>query len=319
MRPEILFPLFAEATTLKGVGAKVEPLVRKVAGPLVRDVLFTAPHGVIDRGRTTIALAQDGAVQTFVVTVDRHLPAAKIGAPYKIRAFDDTGFLHLVYFRVYGDTLGRTAPPGAKIAVSGRVERFNNEVQIPHPDYLVAAARLDEIPPVEPVYPATAGLTSRTFRRVAQQAVERALDLPEWQDPAWLAQQGWPGWKAAVEALHAPGTPGDVEADAPARARLAYDEFLAHQLALAVRGRERRAHEAPMIAPGPVSTAVEAALPFALTGAQGRALAEIRADLASGRRMGRLLQGDVGSGKTAVALLALADVAGAGRQGALMA
>ncbi|MFC0632711.1 ATP-dependent DNA helicase RecG [Brevundimonas balnearis] len=319
MRPEILFPLFAEVATLKGVGPRIEPLVKRLAGPLVRDVLFTAPTNLIVRRRTVSTEAAEGETAIFEVVVDRLIKPAKIGQPIKLRAQDAAGFVHLVWFQGSPQQIERLAPPGSRRVVSGKVERFGGEVQIPHPDYIVPVERAAEVPPFEPVYPQTQGLTSRQFRKLALGALEAAPELPEWQDAAWLARRGFPGWRAAVTALHAPGGAADLAPDAPARARLAYDEVLAHQLALARRRRARVTVAAPVLAAGPVSQRVESALPFTLTGAQKQALVEIRSDLTSGAQMGRLLQGDVGSGKTAVAALAIADAVSSGHQAALMA
>ncbi|WP_426050393.1 ATP-dependent DNA helicase RecG [Brevundimonas sp. SL161] len=319
MRPQILFPLFAEVTILKGVGTKVAPLIQKLAGPLVRDVLFLAPVGVITRRRTQAADAVEGEVGIFDVVVDRMIAPARPGVPLKVRASDETGFVHLIWFGGSPQHIDRQLPQGERRLVSGKVERFNGEVQIVHPDWIVPLDRSEEIPAVEPVYPATAGLTSRVVRKLALGALGSAPELQEWQDPAWLAKQRWPGWHAAIEALHTPAGEADLSPDAAPRQRLAYDELFAHQLALARRKRARQITPAPIIAPGAVSQALLTALPFTLTHAQARAVAEIRRDLASGEQMGRLLQGDVGSGKTAVAALALADAAGSGFQAALMA
>jgi len=321
MRPEILFPLFAPIDGLKGVGPRVQPLLEKVAGPLVRDVLFVAPQSLVRREKTKTAEAVEGEHQTLLVTVDSHQRPGRAGQPWKIRAFDDTGFVMLVFFRGHGVHLERSHPKGAQRVVSGRVERsgFDHELQIVHPDYLWAADRAEELPEFEAIYPATAGLPSRAVRRFALEALERAPALPEWQDPAWLARQKWPAWREALEALHHPTGEADFSPSSPVRRRLAFDELLAHQLALAQRKSARRAQPARVIAASPLADKVEADLPFRLTGAQVRSLSEIRADLASGERMSRLVQGDVGSGKTVVAMLAMADVAAAGLQSALMA
>ncbi len=319
MRPEILFPLFADVTTLKGVGPRSAPLVQKVAGPLVRDVLFLSPSGVIQRRRTTATEAVDGEIGVFEVTIDRLIPPHKHGAPIKVRAIDDTGFIHLIWFAGSPRHIEGLAPRGSRRLVTGKVERFNSEVQIAHPDYILPVEKADEIPLSEPVYPATQGLTSRQIRKLAQGALALAPELPEWQEPNWLAARRWVGWRAALEALHAPTNEADLTPDTPVRQRLAYDELLAHQLALARRRRARQITPAARIVPGEASALLLAALPFALTGAQEQAVAEIRADLSSGEQMGRLLQGDVGSGKTAVAALALADAASNGFQAALMA
>ena len=320
MRPEILFPLFAPTATLKGVGPKIAPLIEKVAGPLVRDVLFTLPTGVIHRSRAICTEALDGEVQTFVVTINDHVKPRRDGLPYRIRAMDESGFISLVFFRTFGDHLMRTHPPGAERAVSGEVKMFNEvEPQIAHPDYLLDARRIDEIPEFETVYPATAGLPARTVRKLVHEALERAPDLAEWIDGPYRTKQGWPGWRAALQGAHNPQTALDLSPDTLARQRLAYDELFAHQLALAQRKAAFQRGDAVPIPAGSTAEKLETALPFRLTGAQVRALSEIRGDLASGKRMSRLLQGDVGSGKTVVAMLAAADIADAGRQSVLMA
>ncbi len=320
MRPEILFPLFASIGTLKGVGPRVAPLVEKVAGSLVRDVLFLTPQSVIRRTPTTADKVAEGEIQTLVVTIDAHIKPGRPNLPWRVRAYDGTGFVTLVFFKVYGDTLEKQNPVGEQRIVSGKVERFNGEVQIAHPDYLLPIERADEIPELEPVYPATAGLASRAIRKLANEALSRATELPEWQDPARLAREAFPSWRAALAQVHEPASEADLAPLSRARRRLAYDELLAHQLALAQRKAARRSHPAPRISSrGEFAQRIEAALPYRLTGAQQRALADIGGDLASGERMSRLLQGDVGAGKTVVAMLAMADAAAAGLQSALMA
>jgi len=319
MRPEILFPLFTPLTSLKGVGSKIAPLLTRVAGERVRDLLFLGPQSVVHRARTSVADAVEGDVQIFRVSIIGHLRPARQNMPWRIQAYDGTAFLTLTYFKGHGPHLERSHPPGAERIVSGRVERFGSETQIVHPDYLVDAAKADDIPEFEAVYPATAGLNSRTVRKLAIEALYLAPDLPEWQDGAWLERQRWPTWRAALDALHAPRCEADLSGQTPHRRRLAYDELLAHQLALAQRKTERRVLPAPTILTDGLAARVESALPFRLTGAQHRSLAEIRGDMASGLRMNRLVQGDVGAGKTVVAMLAMADAASAGLQSALMA
>jgi ATP-dependent DNA helicase RecG len=319
MRPEILFPLFAPSTSLKGVGPKVTPLVERAAGPLVRDVLFLAPQSLIERRRSTVADAREGEVQIFAVTIDAHLPPSRSSHPYRIRAADETGFIFLSWFKGYGPHLQRQHPVGSRRAVSGKVDVFNIERQIAHADYILPIEQIADIPTIEPVYPTTAGLAPRSLRKLALEALAKAPDLAEWQDPAWLAKQQWPSWRDAMAQLHAPQSPYDLTPLNPARRRLAYDELLAHQLAMAQRKAVNRAEAAPAIPPSALAATLEASLPFSLTGPQIRSLSELRGDLGSGQRMSRIVQGDVGSGKTVVAMLAMADVAALGRQSALMA
>lgn len=319
MRPEILFPLYAPISTLKGVGTRVAPLLEKLAGAIVRDVLFLRPHSVIRRTQTTVASAVEGEVQTFVVQLDAWKPARSPQQPWRLETYDGAGVLTLVFFGSYARQLAEKHPVGESRVVSGRVERYGLGWQMAHPDYILPLEKAAEIPEFEAVYPATAGLPARTVRKFAHEALSRAPDMPEWQDAAWLAKQQFPTWREALEAIHNPASEADLSPlSRPAR-RLAYDELLAHQLAMAQRKSDRRAEPASKIAIGEIAGRIAADLPFALTGAQQRALADIRADFDAGERMSRLLQGDVGSGKTVVSMLAMADVAAGGGQTALMA
>ncbi len=319
MRPEILFPLYAPITTLKGVGARVAPLLEKLAGPIVRDVAFLRPHSVIRREHATVAGAVEGAVQIFEVQIDAYKRPRSPQQPWRVETYDGTGVLSLVFFGSFGGQLEAKHPLGSKRLVSGKVERFGAGLQIAHPDYIVAPDRAADIPAFEAVYPATAGLPARTVRKFALEALGRAPELPEWQDPAWLARERFPSWREALGLLHAPQSELDLAPQTAHARRLAYDELLAHQLAMAQRKSERRAEPAARIAASALADAVREDLPYRLTGAQERALADIRRDFEAGERMSRLVQGDVGSGKTVVAMLAMADVAAGGGQSALMA
>ncbi|HKR89558.1 MAG TPA: ATP-dependent DNA helicase RecG [Phenylobacterium sp.] len=320
MRPEILFPLFSPATTLKGVGPRIAPLLQKLAGPIVRDVLFLKPHSVIRRTFARIAEAVDGEVMTFEVAIESYQRPRGPQQPWRVRVFDDTGFMTLVFFGSFGAQLEQRHPVDSRRIVSGKVEdQRGYGWQMVHPDYIVGPDKAGEIPELEPVYPATAGLPARTVRRFVVEALARAPDLPEWQDPAWLARERFPSWREAIGRLHEPRNEADLSPQSAHLRRLAFDELLAQQLAMAQRKAERRRLPAGRIEPSAVAERIRADLPFALTGAQERALADIRSDFAAGERMSRLVQGDVGSGKTVVAMLAMADVAAAGGQTAFMA
>ena len=321
MRPQALFPLFAPVTTLPGVGPRLAALWERLAGPKVVDLLWHKPSGVVDRRFSPkIAEAPAGRVATLTVRVDAHFPSGSPKRPYRVRCIDETGFLHLVFFHGREDWLRKQLPEGEWRVVSGTVEIFNNEVQITHPDHMVPVEQKDAVMAVEPVYPLTAGLTSRQVAKVVRAALERAPELSEWQDPAWLAREGWAGWRPCLHALHHPESERDVLEDTPLRRRLAYDELLANQLALMmVRAHMRRLKGRAFQGNGSLRSKVMAALPFSLTGAQARSLAEIDADMAEPLRMLRLLQGDVGAGKTVVALLAMLSAVECGAQAAMMA
>jgi ATP-dependent DNA helicase RecG len=316
-----LFPLFAQLTTLTGIGPRFGKLLEELCGPHVADLLWHRPSGLIDRRfHPKVIDAPAGMIATLTVTVDAHVKPYHPRQPYRVRCRDETGFLHLVFFHVKGDYLERLLPVGATRVVSGRVEHFNNQIQITHPDHIVDAVEAEKLPAIEPVYPLTAGLPLRTVQKAVTAALSRAPVLPEWTEPTVLAQRKWPSWREAVLALHAPASEADLLPEALARERLAYDELMASQLAVALlREHTRRLPGRILKAPGALRDKAIAALPYKLTTSQRQASAEIAGDMAASHRMLRLLQGDVGSGKTVVALIAMLDAVEAGGQAALMA
>jgi ATP-dependent DNA helicase RecG len=320
-RPEVLFPLFAELEGLPGVGPKTAATLVQGGIATPRDLLVTLPHSGVDRTRrASVREVAAPATVTVEVTVGRHLPPRTKGRPYRVEVTDAAITFQLVFFHAREDWLKRQLPTGQRRVVSGKVELFDGVAQMVHPDHIVALEEAGEIPAFEPVYPLTGGLTQKQVAKAAAGAAARAPDLPEWIDPALRAREGWPGWADAVRAAHAPERAGDLLPDAPARRRLAYDELFAHQLTLALaRARRRKAPGRPSHATGVLQAKVRAALPYRPTGAQERAIAEITADMATAFRMNRLLQGDVGAGKTLVALMALLIAVEGGGQGVMMA
>ena len=328
MRPDILNPLFRPVTSLAGIGPKLGVTLAKLLGtgedePRVVDLLFHLPVSLIDRSKQPgIAKASEGQIVTLKVRVDRHQPAPRGNPriPWRVFAHDDTGEIALTFFHAKGDWLEKTLPVGATRYVSGRMEWFNGRPAMVHPDHIVSEEDFASLPLIEPVYPMTAGLSPKTLVRAIRQAVGDPPDLPHWLDPALVRQRDWPTFAEALRAVHHPETAADIEATSPEIARLAYDELLASQLALALmREHQRRASGKARKGDGALREKLVAALPFQLTGSQRAALADIESDLGRKERMLRLLQGDVGSGKTVVALLAAAIVIESGGQAALMA
>jgi ATP-dependent DNA helicase RecG len=327
MRPPLLNPLFAPVRMLSGVGPKLEKLYRRLLGreepPRIVDLLFHLPAGVIDRrARPKLRDVTPDTVVTVAVTVDRHRPSPphRPRAPYQVYTSDETGDLTLVYFNAHKDYLQKLLPVGERRIVSGTVALYDGMRQMVHPDRVVSEADLAKLPLIDPVYPLTEGLSAGQVHRAVDAAVAKLPRLPEWQDAAWLTSRGFPPFADALSLVHRPREPGDVLPEQPAWSRLAYDEFLAGQLALGlVRTHVRRQAGRRSAGDGALRARILAALPYSLTPSQVRAVDDIAADLAQPQRMLRLLQGDVGAGKTVVALLAAAAVIEAGRQAALMA
>lgn len=321
MRPDILNPLFAETETLPGVGSRLAKLFAKLTGNKLIDLCWLLPTNAIDRRyRPKLQQAEPGRVATLKVTVTAHHPGPNIRHPYRIDCHDETGELELVFFHAKEDYLQRILPPGETRLVSGTLDSFHGRLQMAHPDYVLPPREEARLPRVEAIYPLTAGLKPRVAATAIREAVRRAPDLPEWQDPAYLKRQGWLDWKASLAKAHHPENREDLSSLAPARSRLAYDELLSNQLALGIiRLNQKKLAGISRNAPGHLAKQVASSLPFSLTQSQKTALREIRDDLADESRMLRLLQGDVGSGKTLVALLAMLDVIECGYQAALMA
>jgi len=322
MRPEILFPFYADTESLTGVGGRIAALLEKLVGRKVGDLFWHLPVDMIDR-RSNPALddIDYDQIATLEVTVGKHdAPPQKSRRPYRVFCHDDSGEIQLIFFHARGDYLRRQLPEGQKRLISGKVEMSGSHLQMSHPDYMLPLDKRDEIPAVEPVYPLTAGISGKVMAKIIRHALERLVDLPEWQDMSVMAREGWPSWKEAVLKLHNPEKPEDLDMKCPARMRLAYDEFLANQLALVIMRQQARKKKGRILkSKGPLKAQVLANLPYELTMAQKESLTEIEEDLSAPYAMMRLLQGDVGSGKTVVALLAMLVAVENGAQAAMIA
>ncbi|WP_127104198.1 ATP-dependent DNA helicase RecG [Pararhodobacter zhoushanensis] len=320
-RPEILFPLFGDLEGLDGIGPKTARLFKGLSVETPRDLLFVLPHSGIDRRlRNSVRDVEPPEVATVEVEIGNHLPPRQRGRPYRIIVQDALQEFQLVYFHGKGDYLQNLLPTGQRRIISGRVETFDGVYQMSHPDHVLRLEEADTLPDWEPVYPLTAGVTQRLMFKAMASALTRAPGLSEWIDPALKARMGWHDWRSALHAAHAPGSGADLAPSAAPRQRLAYDELFAHQLTLAIaRATRRRVDGAVTQGGGHLVSRVMASLPYEPTSAQRRAIGEITADMATPQRMNRLLQGDVGAGKTLVAMAALLTAVEAGGQGALMA
>lgn len=329
MRPLELDPLFKPVDSLAGIGPKLAEALARVSGrdtpedTRALDLVLLPPHGLIDRTlRSDITEAPEGTIATLKVRVDRHQPSppGRRSAPYRVYVHDETGELALTFFHSKQPWLEKILPVGETVLVSGKVEWFNGRPSMVHPDHIALEADAASFPLIEPVYPLTAGLSPKLLRRSIESALELLPELPEWADPHLIAKNSFPSFADAVRQLHHPETAIDIEPQTPVRRRLAYDELLAGQLSLAlVRQTLRKLPGQPVQAEGRLRHAILKALPFSLTGSQQVAVGEILTDMAGTDRMLRLLQGDVGSGKTAVAMLAMADAVEASGQSVLMA
>jgi len=320
-RPEALFPLFADLETLDGVGPKTAQAFAALGVAKPKDLLYLLPHSTMDRSRkASIREVVAPTTVTVEVEVGLHIPPRQKGRPYRVLVRDTGCEFQLVFFHARAEYLQKLLPTGQRRLVSGKLELFDNIAQIVHPDHVLRPDEAQDLPEWEPVYPLGAGLTQRVLAKAAEGALQRTPELPEWIDGPLLAREGWPAWREALHAAHAPQGAADLAFTAPARQRLAYDELFAHQLTLALaRSQLRRAKGQATRGTGVLQAKVLKSLPYSPTAAQTRAVGEIALDMESPLRMNRLLQGDVGAGKTLVAFLALLIAVEGGGQGVMMA
>ena len=320
-RPEILFPLFADLTVLDGVGPKSAQNFANMDVERPRDLLFTLPHGCVDRRpRTSLKGLVFPSIATVEVEIGAHQQPSGRGRPYRVMVRDAEMDFQLVFFHAREDWVQKNLPIGQRRLVSGKVEVFDGLAQMVHPDHIL---RIDEnlnLPPFEPVYPLTAGISQKLMYRATRSAMDRAVDLPEWADANLKAERNWPDWLTALTQAHSPQGEQDVAGNSGVRERLAYDELFAHQITLAIaRASVRRAKGLETHGDGRLQERVLRALPFSPTAAQTRSIAEIQKDMGKSIRMNRLLQGDVGSGKTLVAFISMLTAVEAGGQAVMMA
>ncbi|MES2540580.1 MAG: ATP-dependent DNA helicase RecG [Pseudomonadota bacterium] len=320
-RPEALFPLFAGLETLPGVGPKAAKAFESLGVTRPKDLLYLLPHSGVDRAlRSSVREVVPPATLTVEVEIGQHVPARRKGGPYRIHVRDARVEFLLVYFHARAEALAKLLPTGQRRLVSGKVELFDGIAQMVHPDHVLRPEEAREIPAYEPVYPLAAGLTQRVVGKAAQAALTRLPVLTEWIDPGLMAREGWPDWPSALQAGHGPTGSAGLAYTHPARQRLAYDELFAHQLTLSIaRAKLRRSKGHVTAGTGALCDKVLKSLPYDPTVAQARAVREIAADMAQPLRMNRLLQGDVGAGKTLVAFQALLIAVEAGGQGVMMA
>ena len=321
MRPPLLYPLFAEVENLNGIGEKTAKYVRNLAGGKIVDLLWHLPSSVIDRRYSPKLInAHIGSIITVKVRVLEHIEPKLKKLPYKIICTDGSADITLSFFHAYPETLKRNLPEGSERVISGKLESFNGGLQMSHPDYVGKPEEMDKIRTVEAVYPLTAGVTNKMINKYIKQALLRVPQMPEWLDERFKSAENLPSFNEALRLVHNPQSEADLLSSSPARKRLAYDEMLANQLALAlVREKVKKQQGRVIKGNGLLRKKILEKLPFTLTESQEKVLKEIFADQASPYRMLRLLQGDVGSGKTIVALMSMLNAVECGTQAAIMA
>lgn len=321
MRPQILYSLFSEIDNIKGIGTRGKTLINKLCGSRIINLLWHLPYNIIDRTYSpSLKNAEVGRICTLKVKIVEHIPPKSKHQPYKIICTDGTDDITLSFFKAYPDSLQKNLPTNSEKIISGKLEIFNGSLQMSHPDYIGKTEEFNQIKGIEPIYPLTAGITNKMMRKFIQNALSKVPNLPEWQDEHFLNNNKFANFKQSLIQIHTPHSISDIGVSSIYRRRLAYDELLANQLALAfVRQKIKKQQGRIFNGDGKLQNKVLKACPFELTLSQQKVLEEIKNDMASPYRMLRLLQGDVGSGKTIVALLSMLNCIETGAQATIMA
>ena len=319
-RPERFFPLFSSISNLSGVGPRATLALKKLGVERVRDLLFLLPVGGIKRRKVfdlvSISLPEIITVEILVKSYQQTKKPGPIRVLTSIRKSD----LDLVFFNARLDWIKTVLPKNEKRVISGKLENFQSGMQMVHPDYIVSSSESGKIPDFEPNYPLTKGVSKKFLIKIMLQAIDKNISFQEWINESIVQKFQWPRFKTSILMVHNPKCIKETLFDYPARERLAFDELFAHQMSLALaRLHFRRIRGVSILGSGVLTKKLYDSLPFSLTASQEKAVNEIRQDLSSELRMNRLLQGDVGSGKTIVAFISMLTVVEFGAQAALLA
>ena len=309
MRPKILYNLFSNIISIKGIGPKYAKLIERLCGNHLIDLLFHKPVAFIDRrNNPKIIDLEENSISTLIVTIDRHVPAFNKRMPYRINCSDDTGQMSIVYFNIRGPYLRTVMPQGSKKVISGKIEKYKDSFQMTHPHHVASIEQLENIKTIETIYPLTGGLSAKPLRNAINKSLESIENLPEWISPDLLKKKKWDSWDLSLKLLHNPkeiiNSVNTVHLE-----RLAFDELLSHQLTIRlikqkikkIKGNELKLTKI-------LTSQLMELLDFKLTEDQIKTISEISNDLSSSNKMLRLIQGDVGSGKTIVSLFSMLQV-----------
>ena len=319
-RPERFFPLFSSVSNLAGVGPKATKSLQNLGVTRIRDLLFFLPVGGIVRIKTSNILSIVlPAFVTIEVIVNSHHQSTRNG-PVRVLVNCSGVDLELVFFHARLDWIKSILPINETKVISGKLESFVSGLQIVHPDYIIATTDLETVPDFEPVYPLSKGISQKILIKIISQATGRNILFEEWINKSVIKSHQWLSFQKSVSLAHRPTNISEVQPKNLARERLAFDELFAHQISLALARKQYRKTKGISIkSSGLFANQIRKALPFSLTEAQDKAICHIKKDLMSDLRMNRLLQGDVGSGKTIVALLTILTVVEFGGQACLLA
>ena len=320
-RPSELFHLFGDLNNLPGIGPKTVINLKNLSIEKPRDFLFNLPFSVLDRLPVS---SIRGVSASKIVTVEVLVKAHKIGrsraSAYRVTVQDTEVSFQLVFFNARKEYLENLFPVGERRIISGKLEFYDNIPQIVHPHHVKKINEEKAIVRFEPVYPLTSGVSQKLMFGTINGLLEKLPKLGEWIDHELLKIKGWPSWQDALKSAHCPVSADGASNTNPARLRLAFDELFSHQLSLSIaRNKIKRSKGRANISTGIFQTKVINNLPFKFTEDQKLSIRDILHDLKKPERMNRLLQGDVGSGKTIVAFIGLIAAVEAGGQGAIMA
>ena len=322
IRPQFLFPLFGSLENLKGIGSKTVLNLKKIGIYKPLDFLYSFPTNLKTRvfANTVSDLNVNKVVIIKIKIIKHNFKYFK--GPLNIEVTDGLKKINLIFFNAKNDWIKKNFPIEQERIISGKLEKYKNQFQIIHPDYIEKIFDIDKIPVIEPIYSLTKGISQKVFLNSVNQILQlisEEISNCEWINKKRLKEMNWTDFKNSLKKIHNPKTNEDISLNSNYRLRLAYDELLSHQLSLVIaRSFSKKNTKKRKKIGYKFSTLMKKRLPFSLTNSQEKCIAEIQSDLSNDERMYRLIQGDVGSGKTLVAFFSMLFVAENSGQAVLM-
>ena len=309
--------IFNKVNNLKGVGPQLSKYLKKKRIEKIKDVILNLPYSEIDRSKIfKLNSLEVGKIQSIKVKVIKlNFPRIR-NLPNRIKCEDETGKIDIIYFNSREGYLRKLFPVNNWVIISGKISYFNKKYQITNPDYVTSLDNEDYVIKNIPKYNLTKGINEKKYRSISEQVINNLPRVDDWIDINFIKKNKMIGWNEGIKKLHSSNEAKNLQSES--FRRLVFDELCANFLALSENRKRFKKAKTPKIFSNQLSNQIIKKLPFKLTKSQIKVLNEIKSDLTSSYRMFRIIQGDVGSGKTIVSLLSILNVIESGYQCALM-
>ena len=309
--------IFQDVAKLKGVGSVLSKYLKKKRIEKIKDIIFNLPYSETDRSKISkLNELEIGKIQSIKVLVKKlNFPRIR-NLPNKVICEDNTGEIEIVYFNSREGYLRKIFPINKWVVISGKINFFKKKYQITNPDYVTSVENQEYVIKNIPKYSLTRGINEKKYRSISEQVIKNLPYVNEWLDELFIKKNNLLNWNESIKKLHETDDAKNIKSRS--YRRLVFDEICANFLTLSENRKRIKKEKTPKNFKTSISSRILKELPFKLTKSQESVLNEINLDLNNPRRMFRILQGDVGSGKTIVSFLTIANVLESDYQCALM-